>query len=113
MNNVGKDEKDIGTVSNAGRPRRLLLRRVIRAVRISEARTRRDWASGVPNLAVCCNVLTTARIPSELVRVLRLSNAIGGRGERSVGSGDGELFGSSGDPLPSSRETRIKGCVPG
>jgi len=56
MNRVGRMKMIIGTVSIAGRRAAFSSARVIRAVRISAARTRRDWASGVPNFAVCVSV---------------------------------------------------------
>ncbi len=65
----------IGTVSNAGSRAAFSSARVIRASRNSAASTRSDWASGVPNFAVCSSVFTTPRIDAMLVRMFRFSNA--------------------------------------
>ena len=109
MNNVGRMNTIIGTVSIAGSRAAFSSARVIRAARNSSARMRNDWASGVPNLAVCCKVLTTARIASESVRLLRLSNAKRRSGKKvSSAAVMANSSASSGQLAASSRATRIK-----
>src|SRR5260370_9686349 len=60
-NSVGKMKRIIGTVSVAGKRPAFSSAFIMRWSRNSRARTRRDWASGVPYFSVCASGLTTPR----------------------------------------------------
>ena len=93
MNSVGRMNTIIGTVSIAGSRAAFSSARVIRASRNSAASTRSDWASGVPNFAVCSSVFTTPRIDPMLVRAFRFSNAtLALRKIGQLGGGDREFL---------------------
>ena len=97
MNKVGRMNTIIGTVSIAGSRAAFSSARVNRAARDSADRTRNDWASGVPNLAVCCSVLTMARMASEVgavVEIVERHPAVRQKGQ--LGGGDRELLGEFG-----------------
>ena len=93
MNSVGRMNTIIGTVSIAGSRAAFSSARVIRASRNSAASTRSDWASGVPNFAVCSSVFTTPRIERHVgprVQILERSAAIRKIGQ--LGGGDREFL---------------------
>ena len=93
MNSVGRMNRIIGTVSIAGSRAAFSSARVMRASRNSAARMRSDWASGVPNLAVCSSVFTTPRIDGHVgagVQILERHPALGQIGQ--LGGGDAEFL---------------------
>jgi len=84
MNNVGRMKRIIGTVSNAGSRAAFPPPASYAPCAFRSEDAQETGQAACRILAVCCNVLTTARIPSELVRVLSCRTPCGGRGERSV-----------------------------